>query len=144
MLSETTGDIWSWVGSHRIVIPTNCLGVMGKGLALQAKERYPGLEDKYKEFCKSCEGFEIPPICFNDFPDVVLVPTKKHWREDSDISFVSKSIHNLAKLTGGPFALPRLGCGLGKLKWETVKILYQVFETVDTEWVIVNPPIKKG
>ena len=142
MLSETTGDIFSFIGTHKIVIPTNCMGVMGKGLALQAKERYPGIEDMYKEFCTNCEG-PIPPVSFPEFPDLVLVPTKTHWRLDSDLDFVSRAVHALAKLKGGPFVLPRLGCGLGKLKWESVKVLYQVFETVDTEWVVITPH-KKG
>lgn len=43
-MQTITRDIWELLGSHKIVIPVNLSGPMGRGLALQAKKRYPYLE----------------------------------------------------------------------------------------------------
>ncbi len=59
-LIEVTGDIWTYVPTHRIVIPTNILGVMGAGLALAAKQKYPGIQAAYQHALSSMPDKRVP------------------------------------------------------------------------------------
>lgn len=138
MLTETTGDIWSYVLTHRIVIPTNILGVMGAGLALAAKQKYPGIQTAYQHALDTLPDKRVP--WWSDaFPDLILAPTKRHWVDKSRYQDVADILVKLSKMQGGPFALPEMGCGLGGLTWSLTHGLYKVFENVPTEWVVVHP-----
>jgi hypothetical protein len=137
-LIETTGDIWTYVPTHRIVIPTNQLGIMGAGLALAAKQKYPGIQTAYQHALHSMPDKGIPWMD-ERFADLVLAPTKRHWKDDSRIEDVADILLKLSKMQGGPYALPEMGCGLGRLTWGVTKGLYKVFEEVPTEWVVVHP-----
>ena len=138
MLTETTGDIWSYVETHRIIIPTNQLGVMGAGLALAAKKRYPGLQTAYQQAFRSGYDKRLP-WCSNSYTDLILAPTKRHWRDKSRIEDVANLLIELSKIEGGPFACPELGCGLGGLKWMDTAPLYKVLELIPQDWTIVHP-----
>jgi hypothetical protein len=145
-LTETTGDIWSYAPTHRIVIPTNRLGVMGAGLALQAKQKYPGIQNAYQAALATMHDKALP-WWDNRFPDLVLAPTKRHWRDKSDPKDLMWVLSALSDIEGGPFALPEMGCGLGGLKWENTRGFYHVFIAhfgvpVKSEWVVVHPPAK--
>src|SRR5208337_4561054 len=133
-LIETTGDIWSYVGTHRIVIPTNILGVMGAGLALAAKQKYPGIQNAYQHALNTLPDKRTPWYS-NDFPDLILAPTKRHWIDKSRIQDVADILEKLSKIEGGPFALPEMGCGLGGLSWAQVHPFCQVFMGVKAEWI---------
>jgi hypothetical protein len=54
----------------------------------------------------------------------LLFPTKKHWRENSDISGIEKGLLWLTtnyEVEGiKSIAIPALGCGLGNLSWSDV------------------------
>jgi O-acetyl-ADP-ribose deacetylase (regulator of RNase III) len=141
MLNETIGDIWSYAETHRIVIPTNILGVMGAGLALQAKQRYPGVQTAYQSWLAAQRATDNPytPWCSKSFPDLILAPTKRHWKDKSRLKDVADVLEKLSKIEGGPFALPEMGCGLGGLSWAQVHPFCQVFVGVKAEWVVVHP-----
>jgi hypothetical protein len=141
MINETIGDIWSYVGTHKIVIPTNQIGVMGAGLALQAKEKYPGIQKAYQCYLKT-EAYKNTVWCSDNYPDLVLAPTKRHWKDKSRLEDVVDILIKLSTLQGGPFALPEMGCGLGGLEWHLTEGFYKVFEKVHTKWVVVHPPAK--
>lgn len=141
MITETTGDIWSYLGSHKIVIPTNQIGVMGAGLALQTKQKFPGIQTAYQAFLRVTHD-KATPWCDNNFPSLILATTKRHWKDKSRIDDVADILIKLSKMSGGPFALPEMGCGLGGLSWQLTKGLYKVFETTSTEWIVVHPPTK--
>lgn len=138
MLNERTGDIWSYVFTHSIVIPTNRKGIMGAGLALQAKSRYPGIQIAYQDWLGTTDD-KGAPWYSEQFPDLVLAPTKRCWRNSSNIPDLDEVLTKLSKLEGGPFVLPEMGCGLGGLKWEDTVHLYKVFVPVKTDWTIVHP-----
>lgn len=143
MLNEAIGDIWSYVATHRIVIPTNQIGVMGAGLALAAKQRYPGIQAAYQQALKTSHDKRRPWMS-NDYPDLILAPTKRHWREKSNISDLGDVLWELSKIQGGPFALPEMGCGLGGLHWTDTRGLYHVFNAhfgvpIKAEWIVVHP-----
>lgn len=138
-LIETSGDLWSYVGTHRIIVPTNTLGVMGAGLARQAKEKYPGIQDAYQKTLATLSD-RTQPTGLEDYPDLLLVPTKIHYRDPSPLSLVITNIRRLALLGGGPYAMPEIGCGLGGLRWFVVRSYIAVLENVPAEWVVVHTP----
>lgn len=106
-----------------IVVPTNCVGPMGKGLAAEARDRVPNL---YGEYLEACADRRIRPgVLFlygyrHDPRKVVCLPTKRHWRDMSFLSDVALGVAALARTAPrlGTIALPKLGCGLGGLDWE--------------------------
>lgn len=112
-----------------IAIPVNCVGVMGKGLALEFKTNYPEGFHAYKEACrKNLIGFDFPTQhCTLEGGSLValFVPTKMHWKDKSSLEGVEDALCSLyrwlnsSELNNGlpSLALPRLGCGLGGLKW---------------------------
>ena len=70
-----------------LVNPVNCAGVMGKGLALQFKNKFPNYFKDYKE---RCSKDRVNPYCLDkdDNKWLVSFPTKYHWRDKSEISSI--------------------------------------------------------
>lgn len=115
-----------------LVNPVNCVGVMGKGLALEFKNKYPLNFEIYKKACDNASfnigNLLIVPV---DNKFIVNFPTKKHWRNKSDLEFIKIGLEEL-KLAIKEFniksiALPKLGCGLGGLDWNEVFVLIKDF-----------------
>lgn len=112
-----------------LVNPVNCVGVMGRGLALQFKRAFPANFLAYKTACDS--GNLLPGQVFVfqtgwDVPRyIVNFPTKRHWRDRSRIEDIEAGLASLAnEITRRPIrsvAIPPLGCGLGGLSWDEVK-----------------------
>jgi len=76
----------------------NCVGVMGKGLALEFKNRFPLLFQDYK---KKCEEGHVKPgtpyLLENDEVQVLNFPTKRHWKEKSYLEDIDQGLQYLAK-----------------------------------------------
>ncbi|WP_394615562.1 macro domain-containing protein [Lentzea sp. JNUCC 0626] len=110
-----------------LVNAVNCVGVMGKGLALQFKQRHPTYFSAYAAACATGEvrlgRVHVVPLdrCFISFP------TKKHFRSRSKLSDVAAGLDDLARvieeLELRSVAVPALGCGLGGLVWSDVEPL---------------------
>lgn len=130
---EVEGDLW--VESERrglpAVVPVNCVGVMGAGVAKQAADRYPGLLDEYrKHLAELRSGRSVYVAEYN----VVLFPTKYDWRDASDLGLIASA----ARTMPVPAVLPRVGAGLGRLDWSDVKRV--LLENLPMgEWVVVVP-----
>ncbi|BCO56066.1 hypothetical protein MINTM005_13100 [Mycobacterium intracellulare] len=113
-----------------IINTVNCVGVMGKGLALQFKQRYPYMFLDYKDAC-AAGRVELGRIhVYEDHATGKLIinfPTKQHWRNDSRIEYIEWGLKNLRRYlkAGGikSIAIPPLGCGLGGLDWDDVERL---------------------
>lgn len=128
MITFQKGNIFE--GGHNILVnPVNCLGVMGKGLALEFKNLSIDNFRAYLKACASkelrigkCLPYEELPGCF-----VVNFPTKFSWRDPSKLEYISQGLDDLrAFLETKPNAsvgIPALGCGLGGLDWTDVKPL---------------------
>lgn len=107
------------------VIPVNCKGVMGAGLALQFKNKYTTFYNEYVSACNSNE-VEIGHILYleEDNLKFILFPTKDDWKNVSKLEYIDKGLDNLLKfLNTFPtlnIAIPPLGCGCGKLSIEDV------------------------
>lgn len=113
--------------AHCLVNTVNCVGVMGKGLALQFKQRYGArLMDRYVEVCKA--GLLKPGVLqWSPQSDGHLIcnfPTKVDWRNPSRLLWVqdglTKFVASYEQRGITSVAFPPLGCGNGGLDWEEV------------------------
>ncbi len=155
MIEWKTGDL---LDSHAeaLVNTVNTVGVMGKGIALQFRERFP---NNFKEYRKACEAGTLQPgrllVVKDRHPDgrevhIVNFPTKKHWRNPSRYEYIEKGLKELILLQKEygwrNVAVPPLGCGNGKLEWKRVKALLEKYlepATCTYEVFQPNPEIKK-
>lgn len=133
-----------------ITNPINCVGVMGGGLALAFKNKFPNMYKTYKEMC---DKHEIKPgrvylVDGDEKHKVLLFPTKDHYRYMSRYRFIIGGLRCLAnnyKEWGiKSIAIPALGCGLGGLDWDDVKhaIEYELKEISEDIQIDVYLPQK--
>jgi O-acetyl-ADP-ribose deacetylase (regulator of RNase III) len=124
--------------SEAIVNTVNCVGVMGKGIALQFKQRWP---QNFKAYAAACERKEVRPgkmfvYSLGEWAQprfIINFPTKVHWRGDSKIEYIEEGLRDLLsqieRLGIKSIALPPLGCGNGGLDWDAVKgLVLDVFK----------------
>ena len=124
-----------------IVNTVNCVGVMGKGIALVFKLRYPDMFDKYKELCQS-KLIGIGKLWLyksESCPQWVLnFPTKFHWKYPSKIEYIEAGLQkfvNSYKEKGiTSIAFPLLGTHNGELdKLEVLDLMYKYLEKCDLD-----------
>jgi hypothetical protein len=139
-MREIKGNLWDYYGKDNFVILVTTNGfvkkngecVMGRGCALEAKQRIPQLPYLlgYHIKLNGNVPFRVPA------EPIMTFPTKHVWWEKSDIELIKKSAEFYAACDAETtFILPRPGCGNGGLKWVDVK---PVIETIllDNVWVI--------
>ncbi len=129
-----------------LVNTVNCVGVMGKGIALQFKKRYPDMMKDYKARCDSgLVKLGKPYLYENMFGKSILnFPTKDHWRAVSRLHDVINGlnyfIENYQSWGVKSIAFPPLGCGNGGLEWETVgRVIFQMLSHLDIDIEIYAP-----
>jgi O-acetyl-ADP-ribose deacetylase (regulator of RNase III) len=117
-----------------IVNTVNCVGVMGKGIALQFKNKWP---DNFAQYHAACKAGEVRPGKMMVYDAgayaqphfVINFPTKDHWRGNSKLSFIQDGLLDLIAqvqaLDIRSIAIPPLGCGNGGLNWQDVKPLIE-------------------
>ncbi|MEN4476180.1 type II toxin-antitoxin system antitoxin DNA ADP-ribosyl glycohydrolase DarG [Mycolicibacterium cosmeticum] len=111
--------------AQTIVNTVNCVGVMGKGVALAFKKRYP---DMFKDYVARCDSKEVQlgrPYPYKaDDHLIINFPTKGHWRAVSRLQDIVEGLQYLQahyKEWGvTSLAVPPLGCGNGQLEWKVV------------------------
>jgi len=112
-----------------LVNPVNCAGLMGSGLALKFRERWPDVFKSYQRVCKSGDlalgqVFAVP---IEDSRHIVHFPTKRYYYESSCLEDIEAGLQSLVqavrdlKITS--IAIPALGCGRGRLEWTKVRSL---------------------
>ena len=127
-----TGDLLA-ADAEALVNAVNCVGVMGKGIALQFKKAFP---DNFRVYSKACARREVRPgevfvtERYGDNPKYIInFPTKRHWRARSRLADVESGLTALAdqilKRNIGSIAMPALGCGNGGLQWSEVRCLIE-------------------
>ena len=137
------GDIFK-SSCEVIANPINCVGVMGGGLALAFKKKFPEHFETYKKMCQNGEikVGELYVVDGDEKHKVLLFPTKIHWKNPSLMEYVESGLEylvkNYDKMGIKSIAIPALGCGLGGLKWEDVKekiisILSEIDDKVEIE-----------
>lgn len=111
-----------------IVNTVNCDGVMGKGLALEVKLRFPEAFHKYMAMCKRGK-MQVGKLQLikTTSPWVLNFPTKNHWRGKSKLDYIEKGLRKFVSTYKRreikSIAFPPLGCGSGGLRWEEVRRL---------------------
>jgi O-acetyl-ADP-ribose deacetylase (regulator of RNase III) len=134
MIRTVHGDLLKQDDVDAIVNTVNCVGVMGKGIALQFKNKWPQNFVLYAAACK--EGTVKPGrMLVYDAgglvkPNYIInFPTKKHWKGDSKIEFIRDGLVDLVRqvrrLKIRSIAIPPLGCGNGGLDWTKVRPLIE-------------------
>ncbi len=129
MIEYKQGDILS-EDVEAIVNTVNCVGVMGRGLALQYKNKFP---DNFKTYARACKTEEVQPGKMfvtqtgqlTNPKYIINFPTKRHWKGKSKIEDIDDGLVDLINVLNKydikSIAIPPLGSGLGGLDWEMVK-----------------------
>lgn len=113
-----------------IVNTVNTVGVMGKGIALQFKRKWPANAKAYEAACKRKEVLSGKMFVFDNGglvePKFIInFPTKRHWRQPSLMSDIDAGLVDLIvqvkRLNIRSIAIPPLGCGNGGLDWDQVR-----------------------
>lgn len=125
MIEYIEGNIFN-SPAQVIVNTVNTVGVMGKGLALSFKKRYPKMFEAYKKACDKHQ-LTIGKLMLYYAPDhwIMMFPTKESWRNPSKLEYLEAGLNKFVttyaekKITS--IAFPKLGCGNGELSWADVK-----------------------
>lgn len=110
--------------AQTIVNTVNCVGVMGAGIALECRLRYPGMFQRYQEFCKT-GAIDIGKIWLYKSENrwILNFPTKKHWKHPSKERYLKEGLEKFsehyARLGIKSIAFPLLGASHGGLSSET-------------------------
>ncbi|MUG92049.1 Appr-1-p processing protein [Scytonema sp. UIC 10036] len=133
-----------------LVNTVNCVGVMGKGIALQFKQAYP---ENFRQYEKACRAGEVQPgrmfsVVTNSLLNpryIINFPTKRHWKGKSKIEDIKSGLVALVaevrQLGINSIAIPPLGCGNGGLDWAIVKPLIEsAFAQLPEVQVIIFEP----
>ncbi|MDA8119871.1 macro domain-containing protein [Acidithiobacillus ferrianus] len=129
MIEYTSGNILK-CEADALVNTVNCVGVMGRGIALQFKNAFPENFKAYEAACKReavqpgrmfvYETGQLTPPRF-----IVNFPTKRHWRGKSRMEDIESGLADLVKVIRDKgirsIAIPPLGSGLGGLDWNEVR-----------------------
>lgn len=130
MVNLVTGNLFN-SEAQTLVNAVNCVGVMGKGIALAFKQRYPAMFAGYAARCKDNRMRLGEPYLYRSesFPWVLNFPTKNHWRSAAKLEDI---VAGLAYLEAHyrawgitSLAVPALGCGAGQLAWDEVGPMLQ-------------------
>ena len=124
-----TGDLLK-ADAEAIVNTVNCVGIMGRGIALQFKKAFPA---NFHAYARACEDGEVQPGkmfvfdsgSFTNPRYIINFPTKRHWKgkcriEDIESGLVALA-HEISERGIKSIAIPPLGAGLGGLDWGDVR-----------------------
>jgi O-acetyl-ADP-ribose deacetylase (regulator of RNase III) len=153
MLEFVKGDFFEFDADIR-VNTVNCVGVMGAGVALAFKNKYP---EMFKEYVQQCKANEIAPgrpsvwkqgDMFSKGIEIINFPTKNHWRNPSEYEYVENGLiwlsNYLKNKEGLTITLPALGCGHGGLDWEKVKqLILKYLEETSNNILVFEPEASK-
>jgi len=142
---EAHGDLWEYPADAYVITTNGAVrkdgaAVMGRGVALQAKQKFPGID---RELGRLLSNYGFNCWIVNKDPIVISFPVKFHWNEKADPLLIMKSLYELwdivtnmlARKENMVVAMPRPGCGNGQLKWEDIKPLVSF---LDDRFVVVN------
>lgn len=145
MVKVIVGDLFA-SNAQTLVNTVNCVGVMGKGVALEFKQRFP---EMYDDYVKRCERHEVQlgrPYIFrrDTLPWVLNFPTKGHWRSvtklDDIVAGIRFLIDHYEEWGITSLAVPPLGCGNGQLEWRIVgPTLYRCLSEIEVPVELYAP-----
>jgi O-acetyl-ADP-ribose deacetylase (regulator of RNase III) len=149
MIEFKTGDILA-EDAEALVNSVNCVGVMGRGVALQFKKAFPA---NFKSYAAACKSNEVQPGQMFVFETgqltnpryIINFPTKRHWRGKSRLEDIDAGlhalVHELRSRNIRSIAIPPLGSGLGGLDWSLVRARIETaLEELDDITIVVFEP----
>lgn len=152
MITYTKGNLLD-APAEALVNTVNTVGVMGKGIALMFKERFP---TNMNEYAKACKEYRVKTgtMFVTETHElmgprwVVNFPTKQHWRGDSKMEWIESGLEDLRRFLlenqVKSIAIPPLGSGNGGLDWQAVKPkIEQALADLTQVEILVYEPTKK-
>ncbi|XSG76595.1 macro domain-containing protein [Herpetosiphon llansteffanensis] len=149
MLEYCQGNILA-AKTAALVNPVNCVGVMGKGLALQFRQAFPA---NYQAYVKACRAGAVQLGSMFVFVEsnaeqpmtIINFPTKQHWKQQSHLASIASGLDDLIAVLAArsldSVAVPALGCGYGGLAWADVEpLIIKAFERLPNVYVQLYPP----
>jgi O-acetyl-ADP-ribose deacetylase (regulator of RNase III) len=134
-----------------LVNTVNCVGIMGRGIALQFRKEFPENYDAYRAVCDRGELHPGMMLVFSlnrlQSPRYIInFPTKRHWKGNSRIEDIQAGLESLAEEVRqrgiSSVAVPPLGCGLGGLNWDQVRpLIEEAFSHLPGVRVLVYEPV---
>ncbi|PIT04261.1 Appr-1-p processing protein [Bradyrhizobium nitroreducens] len=150
MIEFRTGDILS-ADVEALVNTVNCVGIMGRGIALQFKNMFP---ENFKAYEAACAREEVQPgrmfvyetRTLTNPKFIINFPTKRHWKGKSRMDDIDSGLKALVEEIRArrikSIAIPPLGSGLGGLNWSDVKPrIVAALEKLEDLSVLVYEPI---
>jgi len=125
MFKALIGDLFE-SRAQTLVNTVNCVGVMGKGVALEFKKRFPA---NFEDYAARCERKQVrlgQPYLYRDPSgrSIVNFPTKDHWRSPARLRDIERGldyfVRHIEEWGIQSVAMPPLGCGNGGLEWSEV------------------------
>lgn len=150
MIEFQRGDILQ-ADAEALVNTVNCVGIMGRGIALQFRKEFPENYDAYRAVCDRGELHLGMMLVFSlnrlQSPRYIInFPTKRHWKGNSRIEDIRAGLKSLVEevrqrgITS--VAVPPLGCGLGGLNWDQVRpLIEEAFSHLPGVRVLVYEPV---
>ena len=124
MFKHVEGNIFN--SNKQVIVNTvNCVGVMGKGIALECKLRYPEMFKAYKKYC---DQKKLLPgtlqLWKSSDPWILNFPTKIHWKDPSKFEYLEKGLDKFINTYNQKgirsISFPLLGASLGGLPEDKV------------------------
>lgn len=144
MIEFTQGDIFSNNADIR-VNTVNCVGAMGKGVALAFKKKYPSMFKQYKQDCDNGLVKIGKMHIWKDLTTwIINFPTKDDWKKPSTYEYIESGLKDLsaylARQGNVTVALPALGCGNGGLDWSIVSnMIRKYLDNLDARILVYTP-----
>lgn len=140
---HTSGDLFL-SGADALINACNTKGIMGAGIALEFKNRYPLYFYTYKKACRegNMRVGKVHVYRHGEYPRYIIsFPTKDHYKDSSLLTYIESGMKSLVKCvnTVGDIksvAVPPLGCGLGGLSWKDVEpLIVSELENIETNTI---------
>lgn len=132
--------------AQTLINTVNCVGVMGKGIALEFKKRFPEMYEEYVDLCNRHVIMPGQPYLHRELfpPQIINFPTKDHWRSASKLTDIENGLaillNKYKEWNVTSLAIPPLGCGNGQLEWTAVgPMIYQTALQMDIPVEIYAP-----
>jgi len=145
MFKALIGDLFATQAQTQ-VNTVNCIGVMGKGVALEFRKRFPAMFEDYVARCDHGDVRLGEPYLYRDPSGIRIVnfPTKNHWRSPSRLADIAHGLDyflaHAAEWGVRSVAFPPLGCGNGGLEWSEVgPLLYAKLRDADFDVEVYAP-----
>ena len=151
MITYTQGNLLE-ANVDALVNAVNTVGVMGKGIALAFKQRFP---DNMATYARACKTGELEPgkmfvtaTHVESGPQwIINVPTKRHWRGKSQMAWIEEGLTDLKRVIKQhhirSIAIPALGAGNGGLPWdEVIAVITSQLQTLEAVDIHIYKPFE--